>query len=89
MFYDFVHQCVNCFNYFAKETAAGLNYFIPLCLGALCALLCALYFVMMGISFKTDTYDFRKFRCFIWLTLLFACCAEDSSTHFCSRYNQC
>ncbi|MDE6110811.1 MAG: hypothetical protein K2F65_02720 [Eubacterium sp.] len=62
MFYDFVFKCVNCYQYMAEVSALRLNYFIPLCLSALSALLCALYFIMMGISFKTDSYDFKSFR---------------------------
>ena len=62
MFYDFVFKCVNCYKYAAEGSAIRLNYFVPLCLSALSALLCALYFMMMGVSFKTDSYDFKSFK---------------------------
>ncbi|MDE5995436.1 MAG: hypothetical protein K2G56_00790, partial [Eubacterium sp.] len=62
MFYDFVFKCVNCYKYIAEVSAIRLNYFIPLCLSALSALLCALYFIMIGVSFKTDSYDFKSFK---------------------------
>lgn len=62
MFYDFVFKCVNGYQYAAEVSAIQLNYFIPLCLSALSALLCTLYFIMMGVSFKTDSYDFKSFK---------------------------
>lgn len=62
MFYDFVFKCVICYRYAAEASAVRFNYFIPLCLSSLSALLCTLYFVMMGISFKTNSYDFKSFR---------------------------
>ncbi len=62
MFYDFVFKCVNCYYYWTEVSEPRLNYFIPICLAALSALLCALYFIMMSISFKTDSYDFKSFK---------------------------
>lgn len=62
MFYDFVFKCVTCYKYVQEVSVLRLNYFIPLCLSAISALLCALYFVMMGVSFKTDRYDFTSFK---------------------------
>ena len=62
MFYDFVFKCVNGYQYVAEVSAIRLNYFIPFCLSALSALLCTLYFVMMGVSFKTNRYDFKSFK---------------------------
>lgn len=62
MFYDFVFKCVNCYKYAAAVSQPRLNYFIPVCFAALSALLCALYFIMMGVSFKTDRYDFKSFK---------------------------
>lgn len=62
MFYDFVFKCVNCYKYAAAVSQPRLNYFIPVCLAAMSALLCALYFIMMGVSFKTDRYDFKSFK---------------------------
>ncbi|MDE6752954.1 MAG: hypothetical protein K2J59_09315, partial [Eubacterium sp.] len=57
-----VFKCVNCYHYLTEVSEPRLNYFIPICLAALSALLCALYFIMMGISFKTDSYDFKNFK---------------------------
>lgn len=61
MFYDFVHQCVNCFSYASRTTSVELNDLIPLLLTGITALLCTFYFIIMGISFVTDKYDFRQF----------------------------
>ncbi|MDE5671400.1 MAG: hypothetical protein K2I14_08100, partial [Eubacterium sp.] len=64
MFYDFVFKCVFCYNYITEVSEPRLNYVLPICLAALSALLCSLYFIMMGISFKTDRYDFKRFKYF-------------------------
>ena len=74
MFYDFVHQCVNCFNYASRTTYLELNYLIPVLLTGIAALLCTFYFIIMGISFVTDKYDFRQLMYFhfapvIWFVL--------------------
>lgn len=78
MFYDFVYKCVACYTYYI-ESSVKLNYFIPVCLAAISALLCAFYFIMMGISFKTEHYDFRDLKYYhivpvLWnLFILFSC----------------
>lgn len=59
MFCDFVYQCVNIYRVFMNGGFAELNYTIPLCLTALSSVLCAFYFIIMGVSYKTDKYDFR------------------------------
>lgn len=74
MFYDFVHQCVNCFNYVSRTAHLELNYLIPILLAGITALLCTFYFIIMGISFITDKYDFRQLMYFhlvllIWFVL--------------------
>ena len=74
MFYDFVHQCVNCFSYASRTTYIELNYLIPILLTGITALLCTFYFIIMGISFATEKYDFRQLVYFhltlaIWFIL--------------------
>ena len=74
MFYDFVHQCVNCFSYASRTTYVELNHLIPILLTGITALLCTFYFIIMGISFITDKYDFRQLVYFhltlaIWFVL--------------------
>lgn len=60
MFYDFIHQCVNCFNYASRTTYFELNYFVPMLLTGIAAILCTFYFIIMGVSFVTDKYDFKQ-----------------------------
>lgn len=74
MFYEFIFKCVNCSKYVASVSSVRLNYFIPICLAALFSLLCVLYFIMMGISFKTDNYDFRSFRYYHLVPVLWNLC---------------
>ncbi|MDE6123800.1 MAG: hypothetical protein K2G22_01050 [Eubacterium sp.] len=64
MFYDFVHQCINCYKYISENAHFEWNYFIPVCFVGISAVLCAFYFIIMGISFVTDKYDFRNLRYF-------------------------
>ena len=64
MFYDFVHQCMNCYQYISENIHFEMNYFIPLCIVGISAVFCAFYYVIMGISFVTDKYDFRQFGYF-------------------------
>lgn len=64
MFYDFVHQCVNCFNYASRTASFEANLFLPMLLAGVAALLCTLYFIVMGISFVTDKYDFKRLTYF-------------------------
>ena len=64
MFYDFVHQCINCYKYISENVHFEWNYFIPVCLVGISAVLCAFYFIIMGVSFVTDKYDFRNLSYF-------------------------
>lgn len=64
MFYDFVHQCINCYTYASKTTYLSMNYFIPMLLLGVFALLSSVYFVILAISFKTKQYDFKQLRLF-------------------------
>lgn len=64
MFYDFVHQCINCYKYISENVNFEWNYFIPVCLVGISAVLCAFYFIIMGVSFVTDKYDFRNLSYF-------------------------
>lgn len=59
MFYDFVYHCVIIYRIVISGSFAVLNYSVPLCLTAGSSVLCAFYFTIMGISYKTDKYDFR------------------------------
>lgn len=61
MFYDFVHQCVNCYDYASRNAHLELNRFVPMFITGITAILCTFYFIIMGISFVTDKYDFRRF----------------------------
>lgn len=96
MFYGFIHQCILCGEYISSTAYFELNYFIPLCLAGVSALLSAFYFSILGISFVTDKYDFRYFKYFhivpvLWcIFMLFTCLtryddgifAEESILHY-------
>lgn len=60
MFYDFVHQCLNCYFYIADNSYVAANRLLPMILTAVFALLSSVYFIFSGISFKNTRYDFRR-----------------------------
>lgn len=62
MLYDFIFQCVHIYKLILNGSFSGVNYTVPLCLTAVVSVLCACYFIIMGISYKTDKYDFRCFK---------------------------
>lgn len=64
MFYDFVHQCVNCYSYASKTSYIAVNYFVPMLISGLFALLSSVYFIILAVSFKTKQYDFSQLRLF-------------------------
>lgn len=74
MFYDFVVQCLNCYNYASKSAYVALNKIIPMALCGAFALLSAVYFAVIGISFSSSRYDFRQVRAFGLFPLLWALC---------------
>lgn len=74
MFYDFVIQCLNCYNYTSKSSYVALNKIIPMVLCGVFALLSAVYFAVIGISFSSSRYDFRQVRVFGLFPLLWALC---------------
>ncbi len=64
LFYDFVHQSVNCYDYISKNSQLQMNYLIPLIFVGISALACSFYFFIMGSFFVSDKYDFRQFKYF-------------------------
>lgn len=64
LFYDFVHQCVNVYEYLNKVGELQYNFLIPLCCSAFFALISTFYFMLMGLFFVSDNYDFRQFKFF-------------------------
>ncbi len=62
MLYDFVFQCIGIYHIYINSGTAELNDMVMHCLTAASSVLCAFYFVIMGISYITDAYDFRYFK---------------------------
>lgn len=61
MFADFIHKCINCYEYISKTTYVEYAYIIPLVLSGLLALVCCFYFAVLSITAKGSNYDFRNF----------------------------
>ena len=56
MFYDFVYRCILCFEYASATRHLVANRFVPMIFTAVFALLSAVFFFVLGISFKTARY---------------------------------
>lgn len=61
-FYDFVHQCLNCYNYIDAGSDIQPNYIIPLIFIALTALLSTYYFYALGESLCSDRFDLQQIK---------------------------
>lgn len=64
MFFDFLHQCYNCYEYVQSVAYIEYAYLVPIGLSGLAALLCSFYFLTFSLTYKNDNYDFRNFT---WL----------------------
>lgn len=71
-FVDFIHQCYNGYD-FAEHTAyMSLNVLAPMLLVGVFALLSCFYFFAVGLTYFGKQYDFRCFRWFHFVTVLWA-----------------
>lgn len=72
MFCDFIFRIIISYNYITEAQSAQLNYFIPLCVSAAVSLICAFYFMAVGIVFNNDKYSFGEIRYLHIIPLLWA-----------------
>ena len=72
LFYDFVRQCLNVYNYFSKNSYVKWNYIIPLALFGLLALASALYFAALAFLSGSSGYDFKRVHILHYLPLFWA-----------------
>lgn len=88
MFCDFVIQCLNCYNCASKSAYVALNRIIPIGLSGAFALMSAIYFIIIGISFSSSRYDFMQLKVFKYFPLLWALCAALTDlTEYSSGYS--
>jgi len=71
-FFDFIHQCYNCFVNIQSSTYVQYTYVVPLGLSGLFALLCSFYFFTMAVTAKNGNYDFKNFILFHFMPVLWA-----------------
>lgn len=64
LFYDFVHQALNCYEYIEKTSQIQMNYIIPLALVGISALASSFYFFLISSYFISNKYDFRQLKYF-------------------------
>ncbi len=62
LFYDFVHQTLNLYEYIASSSQFQVNYIIPLALVAISALASSFYFFLLALYFISNKYDFRQLK---------------------------
>ncbi len=60
MFYDFVYRCLLCFNYTESTQHPASNRLAPMICTAIFALCSAVFFIALGISFKTTRYQMNS-----------------------------
>lgn len=72
MFCDFIFRIIISYNYITEAQSPQLNYFIPLCISAAASLICAFYFIAVGIVFNNDKYSFGELRYLHIIPLLWA-----------------
>lgn len=62
MFCEFIFRILISYNYVSGVSYTRLNYFVPLCISAAFSILCAFYFIAVGISFRSEKYVFGDFK---------------------------
>lgn len=72
LFYDFVRQCINIYEYLSKNSYVKWNYIIPLALFGLLALGCAFYFFALALLSNNRGYDFSRISIFHYVPLFWA-----------------
>ncbi len=60
MFYDFVYRCLLCFEYTESTQHPAANRLAPMICTAIFALYSAVFFIALGISFKTTRYQMKN-----------------------------
>lgn len=71
-FYDFIHQCSNCYDYLENASLIEYHYLIPLGISGLFALLSSFYFFIVSLTVKETNYDFRNFTFFHFVPIIWA-----------------
>lgn len=71
-FVDFVHKCVDAYNFMENRVYQSAYFVIPICAVALFALISCLYFCAVAISYGNKGYDFRQLGLMHIVPLLWA-----------------
>lgn len=71
-FFDFIHQCYNCFDYIQKTAYVEYNYIIPLAVSGVAALLSSFYFFTFAVTYRGSNYDLKNFTSFHFMPVIWA-----------------
>lgn len=71
-FFDFIHQCCNCYDYLNSTSLIEYHYLIPLGVSGLFALLSCFYFFVVSLTVRETNYDFRNFTLFHFVPIIWA-----------------
>ncbi len=71
-FVEFISNVATLVKLFLDKNGLIISYLVPIVMCALFALLSSFYFVMVGLSFGTRNYDFRSFKLYHIVILLWA-----------------
>lgn len=69
-FYDFIHQCYNCFSYVDRTAYFKNGDLIMLALVGLLAIMSSFYFITVSLTASRVNYDFRNLRLFHFVPVL-------------------
>lgn len=72
MFFDFIHQCFNCYDYVQRVSYVEYAYVIPMGVSGILALVCSFYFMTFALTYRNSNYDFRNFTWFHFSPILWA-----------------
>ncbi len=74
MFYDFIFQCVSCYNYISKTAYIAVNRIIPMILCVVSALICCAYFAILSQSSRTSRFEFGRLKILCFAPFLWVFC---------------
>lgn len=72
LFYDFVHQCYNCYHYLNNVSYVQYSYLLPLGISGIFALVSAGYFIAVSMSAGKTGVDFMSFKLFHFSPFIWA-----------------
>ena len=74
MFYDFIYQCVSCYDYISKTSYIAVNRVIPMVLCIISALICCAYFAILSQCSRSSRFEFGRLKILCFAPFLWVFC---------------